>query len=946
MRQSCLRAAIGSALLLLAGPALARDVFEIPTSFPDTYKDLFKVVKKDLGADEKKNVSAYIDKAQCGGWNLDESVGGKIADVSSVPGHRGQWDGDIPSGMAVRDEDLSYPDGATGLSTACEEQKSEAEKTAWRDDAQGRIPITASYPFFKDPPCLWNADGQVDGPQTPQKCMDFATWTNGYTYTDCRDENIEPVYDDEGNYLFSFCAKWEERYVCSDEWMGEGAKGNSNFCFGAECRCDGSQASCVRSPDNGRPYRSFYRHYAAGYTRAAVPDVKKDVASKDMDIACYGLFDEFDPKTHQTQPKDQRCIINADFKDMKETQKGKGKYGQDSNLADPAPAKRNEGKYDPDKDLWYVQLGQAFSLLNDKLFAKTYGRSLGKVLGGGTSLERAEQKATVQLTDEKPLAEHSYTRAFDETAESRLLTKWWQSQQTRMQTYVHGPVLRLVLPSTWAIGASTDPFLKKTTPSQAQDSLADDSKRIEVQIRAGEDTLGEAVSFIERSLTLQIVEEPMPVVIPLADPVELRSIAASWCAWVSAQKRQADCGGAEGKVKEYMDKLNDYADAIEQYRLLRTELSGFAAELLKRQQDVTKPLTDWLKKNVDDYKKSVESRRRIAETIAPTLKEAQDLLQSFDDETNMPWCMNQRFTLPIYSLLDPWLPSRANGGDISDEGLPQLPDPGNVPEDIILDLSKISYMQSSITIPVLKPTQVRLDLPRPPAADLIPELPDIGKDVQKIKDAIKEGRNQLPKVKQKGSPPSITVPPPVAEGTIGEMTKAAGDIVTLFGGMKSAYDDFWKSIGPFNPDKDEELEKKKRGLECDWGTFPCIHVEMDLVERLTRMGSRPLVMLKEDYDSTGKARESSATCPPEDHVCLLLHPEKTEPAKGWEIRSPKQENAQDQMDALRTSLRSFGFPDPVGKADEKDLPPYDESLRNLIPGILSAPSSRLIPASK
>ncbi len=958
MRQSCLQAAIGGVLLLLASPVLARDPFQIPNAVPGSYEDLYKIIKKDLQGDEKTNASAYLEKAQCGGWNMEESVGGKIATVSNVPGHNGDWAGDIPSGMALRDEDLSYAEGADGLSTLCEEGKNTIEKTfwygiGWYGDFTGLEVIfqTTSdvrHPYFEDPACLWGEEGKKDPPQTPDKCRETHDWLNTYTYRDCKFVLDDVIYFDEESYIdVTVCGEWGDRYTCSDEWADDpDSLMNSRECKDEECRCgNNAQDACVRGRQVDRPYESYYRRYSANYTRDAVSDVPTDVASKDADIACYGKYDEFDPKTHKTEDKDKRCIIDIDLKDMKETQKGKGEYGQNSNLDDPSPEKRNGGKFDEEKDLWYTHLGQAFSLLNDTHFIEKYKRSLRKALADYNKLDTSEQEATVQISEEKPFAEHSFTRAFDETAESRLLVKWWQEQQTRLQTYVHGPVLRLVLPSTWSIGASTDPFLENASVTEAENSLDPRSNRIEVQIYAGEDTLGEAISFIDRSLTLQVVEEPLPVIIPLADPIELRALAASWCAWAQEKSGNKGCDSAEGEVKTLIDDLYDYADAIEEYHALRGELGGYVTELLKKQQEVVKPLTDWLQQNIGDYKESVISRRRIAEEIAPILAEAQGVLASFHDDINMPWCMNQRFTIPIYSLLDPWLPSRNNGGQITNEGLTPFPEP-EVPQDFILDLSKISYVQSSISIPVLKPQQVRLDIPRPPHEEEIEELPDIGKEVETILTALKESREQLPEVKKKGTPPTITIPPPVSEEVIGELREAANKIVSVFNGMKDAYDEFWRSVGPIKPKEDEELERQKRELECDWGVFPCIHVEMDLIERLTRIGSRPLVMGPEDYESKGEARIDGSDCPPEDHVCLLLHSEKIEKSKGWEIRGPTEDTAQDSIDDLRSKLRSVSFPEPLGTKNEDDVLPFEGDEESLVPSILLHPPAPLIPKPK
>jgi len=969
MRHSCLRAAIGSVLLLLASPVFARDPFTISGGIPGSYADLYKTIKKDLKADGKGNIPANLDKAKCGGWNMEESVEGKIATVTNAPGRKGKWDGDIPSGMAVRDEDLSFPGGGTGLSTLCEEKKDTIQKTVsygigFVGDLTGLEIILESttdipHPYFEDPACLWDGSGKVDNPQTPPKCRNTCDWLNTFTYLDCKQKMPDIFCYGEGDCIdVTVCFEWENRYTCSDEWVDdEDVQKNCRECKGEECRCGGEEASCFKGTMNGKPYASFYRRYDASYKRAKVPDAPKDVAEKKGNIACYGKYDEFDPKTHQTQEKDMRCIIDIDLKEMKETQKGKGKYGQDSNLPDPAPAKRNDGKFDEKKDVWYTHLGQSFSLISDSLFSDAYERSIGKVLGNSDALDKGMQKATVQLTPAKPIAEHSYTRAFDDTAESRVIAKWWQEQQTLLQTYAHGPVLRLVLPSTWAIGASTDPFLKGSTAAETdagkdEDSLDDRSKRIEVQISADEDTFGEAIAFIERSFTLQIVEEPIPVTIPLADPVELRATAAAWCAWAAAKEGKADCSSAPGDVKELMDSLRKYADDIEKYRSLRALLSDHVAEILKLQNEVVKPLTDWMKGNIEQYKESVKARKQVATDVAPTLESVQQLLQKINNETNMPWCMNQRFTLPIYSLLDPWLPSRSDVGAVSANGLPVFPAPDGIPTDFVLDISRMSYMQTPFTIPVLKPVQVRLDIPKPPDTKAIEKLPDIGQEIERIKKALDESKGKLPKVKTKGTPPTITMPEPLKPEVVEKMKVAAGQIFTLFNTMYRTYGDFWQSMGPLRPEKEgwEEWERKlvgqKEKLECEWGKFPCVHVEMDLVERLTRVGSRPLVMLKEDYKSSGSGRTLPNVCPPEDHVCLLLHPEETKPVQGWEIRGPTTQSVTDFLDSIRSTMMSITFPSPLGSVETDAMPPYDASTGQRAQGISTVPSSTIIPEKK
>jgi len=56
---------------------------------------------------------------------------------------------------------------------------------------------------------------------------------------------------------------------------------------------------------------------------------------------------------------------------------------------------------------------------------------------------------------------------------------------------------------------------------------------------------------------------------------------------------------------------------------------------------------------------------------------------------------------------------------------------------------------------------------------------------------------------------------------------------------------------------------------------------MDLLERFIRIGSRPAVLLAEDYDSHGEPRSDPSTCPPDDHVCLFLNTQARFPKEGW-----------------------------------------------------------------
>jgi hypothetical protein len=110
----------------------------------------------------------------------------------------------------------------------------------------------------------------------------------------------------------------------------------------------------------------------------------------------------------------------------------------------------------------------------------------------------------------------------------------------------------------------------------------------------------------------------------------------------------------------------------------------------------------------------------------------------------------------------------------------------------------------------------------------------------------------------------------------------------------------------------------KSKQECKgWDDDTCQHVEMDLMERFQRIGSRKLVMLKEDYASLGVKRRTPGLCQPMDQVCLLLHGERPNPAYIWQINPPKK------IPDLGTLARSA--------VRDATLPPYDTDVKNLLP---------------
>lgn len=990
---------LGLSLPFLLERSAAREPFSVGGQTPSDFKSVQEILQT--------KIPDYLEESQCGGWNLEESVEGRIATVWGVPGRRGQWNQDILSGMSVRNNQYEYPASARGKATVCSEGLATITKMVWDDGAHKRVPREFGHPYFENPPCRWRpkdpALDKVDpppytpdmfneerehqckpAPLSPPFCEEMCGYLNEWKYThDCaaasRTRNVATGAESEWN-----CDSYTDRYLCSDLEV----EPNCQSCTGESCRCPGPGCNTTPQPtwtlttillepdeegtlhEVGRevedvpidgtsslPYASYYRRYdGAGYRRNAVPtDKEGDVVSKNAAVACYGFYSEFDPKVAPSHGWDRRCVINMDVYEMYETQQGKGTYGQESKWLekdpnpDEAPNQR-DGEYNKDEDLWYENLGAGFSLLSEKVFQSNYGKDLAPVFLDIDHMDRALPRVLPQLSPERPFATANEARGFDETAQERTLTVWWQKQEATVAALVHRPVVRLLLPTGWAIGADpTDPLFSRVKRDAAGDIDRRD-ERIEVQIDADEDTLGEALGYIERSLLLKVEEEPVPVVVPMGSPTEFRAIAESWCTWWMRKNNVNNCDNAPGDILRLMQQLEKYADRIEDVRVLRGELARYAGEVLKLQKAVTQPLADWVSGNIDAYKKVLGEQKEIASMIESSWQPIRQAMNDFHTKTNRPWCMNQRFTLPIYSMLDDWMTTRVDGS-INNGGSTPMPSL-TVPqaEDVIIDLSLISYMTGSIALPVLKPVQLSItNVPTPPSileehsiGDPLPDLPSL----ESIQEAIRTTKEKLPKPPEKDSiplPSPADMPQPLGGMAMTKIQSTLDEIMAVVDGMNERYRQFWDSIGPLRQEEAQgqgehfcsPLNMKHR-LECqDWDSSLCQHVEMDLIERFTRIASRPDVQLKEDYESLGPERIFS-TCPPENHVCSPVHAEGIRPRVQWEIIGPKTQ--EEFIDELRKTVRDRTLPSPVGAQARSAMPRFDTDIQELLP-IYDVPGS-------
>jgi len=990
----------GISLLLagtVTGVALAAPFkVNVPSSFQEVTQNITQVTQN-------------LGEAMCGGWNLDESVVGKIPAVQGAPGRANlfglggiglTWE--LKSGLARRDEwggrkgdGFQFPTPTQGKSTACNVN----EET--KDHCDNKFPYISDPYVDGDTSCMMPQELDPRPPEGSYErkcnklCDELNKWVRGVVVWDgtcdilpgteakhCRNDACAPndsdklpfppqCYDEEG---ILHCHHTDVQ-CCTNSCVDQ----NCIPCSGDD---DGDETGCREgaTAENGRTYISYYRRYIVNYARNKVQEVANDKNSlSNLIVRCYARLNdqnipnsmEFDPKEMRTTNADQHCVLdfitNMDalkmFRNMKDTQKGKGEYGQNSSLPDPTyPVQRRNTL----RDLWVTTLGSAFSLHD--------GEKVEDLITDPTYLplvpDSADITPTAQITSSQPYSSGSLIRAFDDTISvvdrpgRRTLTEWWQEQETQMHKLLTPPILRLLLPSPSAEGVRLDTSLltpKAVSPAQpsSPDGLPPHTKAIDIQIHADTpDLLDDVSRELADSLLLNVREAPVKVIVPLASPVELRAMAQGWLIW---GKGREDLDGENARGAEQVsDKLLEYAKQIEDVRKLRAELAQYAGKVLTFQQEMSSSIADWLDANVSGFQSyQSEWEERIA-AYRPLYQTNQQLMRQFHDKTNFPWCRNERFTTPIYSLLDPWMPPEISPGGSSGRiprdlvvGIDESPsdEMSELPRievepmpDIVVDFSALRIGSGGVVLPVLKPVQIRLDLGlfRVPASTDSPD--DIGErlgEINRLPGRIPEIPSIFGTVKNRFVPSEVlknsspatlseSVPPAPEEAmSVLQQTNQ------MLRSMNSAYEKFWTSL---QEDRSADINL----WNCVTpGALPCVHVEMDMMERFTRIGARPAVLLKEDLQSLGYMRTASSSsnsslpfsapdpikvvppCPRADWSCQVINVEMRKPRTGWWVEGMDREKMQQSLEKLQKEQREKTMPKDKDDAFHYDVQPDD-----------------------
>jgi len=817
---SLLRTRSASFLLALLSLGMVAHVSAAPlvpkVSKLESYKDFL------FGIDE---VRKNIDAVQCGGWeDTGAGVSGgsiPVPTITGVPG-RGYEPLDEPiTGLGVR-KAFEYPteDTTTGYKTACDV----------KDD-------TIINP---EKLCLIS-----NGTATPEQCkklyerltidlpqmvIDGAFSSNDPKVT-CNTSTILPptTYT---HYCFTYTSE----------------------CKGAECQTVNPPVFRCASPSTVPiTYQSsFYRQYD---TKVRTPDGQP----WDIESICYGQYKEKDPKTTVMKQEDEQCeiVLDGDTPPTREkypewepgskSQKGTVKASEET-VREPASPERLV------PEPWMADKDTNITIIDYASWEKKQ-KDAGVVPRLSDLLSMPmETKSTASKTTSK----NSKTDAFDDTAE-RDIAKFWEEEQRTLLTLTRSPQITLILPSLFLHNLSEDDPLFQVLGSGT--SLP--TGLVQVSLRAGHEDLGRVLQSFAESRIFRLHEVRIPILVPIAGEVDSR--IAHWEQWKEHEQKAADEAMREsyaGAADEIIAKLHSYKKRIEQVRILRGSVVLYTQKLLERDREIRETIAEWYKLNTEkiaDLEATFESQRglqRIWRRVQRSLLIA--------DECQLLWCSNQRYSAPIYSLLDAWWgkdePGPNRNLSFAPESITSL---GIiVPEDLLYDFSSFSFLEKALPLPVFDPVQVRLNLPLPPyigekpaPASTYPDLPELPTDEEFIGISIPDvDMDDLPEV---------TLPEivgldqakdllrefriiidgtPIAEQKDQEEADKNGEIPDDIPGINHSRDSFVGSMCRF------PFSVTQARLDAEHSNpSTLVHIENDLRERIGRLFSRWMPNRTEDF---------------------------------------------------------------------------------------------------
>ncbi len=727
---------------------------------------------------------------------------------------------------------------------------------------------------------------------------------------------------------------------------------------------------------------SFYRHYAGNFME---PGITVTAPGSDntwnVRAECYEYYKEFDPKTVVTSKEDEQCefVIATDGE---QTPKKPEWFGENEQKQ---PPKRDEGPEagadvditrEPDRDNrnvpdpWIADTETNLTMIDMKKLKEQQKKfddptDITAILG---------TLITTRQTGSKTVPKNARTDQFDDSDE-RKMAIYLEAQQRELLKMTADPQTRLIMPARFLVGlADDDPLFQYVSQTVSRSD-----GMVEITLKAGLEDIGNVLKSFQRIFVAPIQEVRIPVLVPLASVTEIDARIADWKLWkqdtlteslklttraavsdpVASAVLLAQASALQEmstKADPLIVKLEQYRDHVEKTRLMRGALLTYLQKLYDSQKKIREYFADWYEENSELLLASQERavERRELKRIWRLLQRA--MLQT--DACQMYWCSNQRYSAPVYSLLDDWW-GDVEAGESRDRGYqpPQsLTDlEYEQPKDQLFDFSDVKFPSEPWLIPTLWPVQVRVNLPTPPLVGVMPSTVDNFPDLPELPDE---------KIFEDFPVPEVTLPdkslirPPetsdleaakiilrnfrtMIDGTDidtqinEEAALAAGE--SIDGGddnfpldresMRGAYCRFPPSILiPPDSNDDRHFSDSARVDHSDTNDekgnpAKIIHVESDLRERLARLFSR--WMPNRDEDFAGRVVRRNAEMPEECHedvVCYFLPPEKST-VTTWQWFMPDSRGGNFTYAAAR--IRENSLP-------EEDQNPYINASRTTL----------------
>ncbi len=772
---------------------------------------------------ELGELNANVQAVQCGGW-IDDSMaawGDIIESSMEFPGRSVKPFENIATGMGGR-WGFSYPDNAYGFMSSCDPH-----------DQQ----------FNPDRLCLI-----AEGTATPEQCRQL------YEYWLSKAQDPPQEFCDDGTAIPTCYQDTED-------------------CTGSECRTPLRPMFQVDCDPNGgvnvtRIVSSFYRHYITDDLNAGA-EVWSEGENQVVKADCYEYYDEQDARFVPATPDQKRC-------ELVETDESDGGTPEWITLASKEnffPAvDQNQFNHEPGErgilSPWFPDTKTNIAFL-DTATAKKEAEDAG---------EEYDEPDMEKLLSYKPKSEirvssgstngKYHVDSFDDATDpdnpnsgNREIVRWWQEQERRLLKITHAPSIRLVIPARFATGLDPDdPLIQIAAgvPNQPKGF-------VELELRANSDDFGRLLDSLHRSWILPIEEVRIPVLVPIVSEAELDNIILEWKLWGTRYDRMDD-------AEPFIERFESYKNQVNRVRLLREALAHYLSDVLNTQQELRGFFANWYIQNAERlqlWNQNVSDRQEVAYRW----REISKILIDTHDGCELQWCSNARYTAPIYSLLDPWMPDRPSLKGLSENEDYVLPDWG-VPPDISADFSDLTIDADSMPLPVLDVTQIKVRLPHPPTEsgftgdvnDLPQNIPTIPDDqLLPVTDIF--GGLALPQVHLPDNAKLIDEPPP--PGDFGRVYDVLDTIRFTLEQAQQNYCEFTRSIEAQKDGEDEQSRQFRK----------IVHTEFDLRERVGRLFARRAPLWKEDYMGRGQRiataedpRGVGPVCDGPD--CIKLPPEK------------------------------------------------------------------------